>query len=126
MSQEFNKYAAEFVSGYIELFAILLISFTIVVIILNNLIHFRNKDAASFSKWRNRSWRGIQGSLDLFVASDLLSTITINRTLDGVVTLGILLIVRTLISWSLEVEVEGCWPWQKKRFELLEKQNSNN
>jgi uncharacterized membrane protein len=126
MSQEFNKYAAEFVSGYIELFAILLISFTIVVIILNNLIHFRNKDAESFSKWRNRSWRGIQGSLDLFVASDLLSTITINRTLDGVVTLGILLVVRTLISWSLEVEAEGCWPWQKKRFELLEKQNSNN
>lgn len=118
MNPEFTKYAAEIVSNVIELFAIILISITIVIIIINNLYHLIKKDETKFKVWKNRSWRGIQGSLDLFVASDLLSTITIDRTLEGVVTLGILLIIRTLISWSLEMELDGCWPWQRKAFEL--------
>jgi uncharacterized membrane protein len=120
MNPEFTKQAAEIVSSLIELFAIILIFITIVIIIINNLIHQVKKDEGKFKYWKQRSWRGIQGALDLFVASDLLSTITIDRTLEGVVTLGILLIIRTFISWSLEIELDGCWPWQRKAYEQKE------
>lgn len=121
MNFEFTKYAAELVSGFIELFAITLIGLTVLVIIINNFYHLVKKDEVNFKLWKQRSWRGIQGALDLFVAADLLSTITIDRTFNAVITLGILLLIRTMISWSLEVEVEGCWPWQKKAFELGKK-----
>ena len=107
MDPELNKYAAGLVSNIIELMAVVLIAGTIVILIFNNFYYAFRRDEAKFKLWRKRSWRLIQGSLDLFVASDLLSTITIDRTLEGVVTLGILLIVRTLISWSLEIEADG-------------------
>jgi uncharacterized membrane protein len=92
-----------------------------VILIYCNVFYFFKKDDDKFKNWKKRSWRLIQGSLDLLVASDLLSTITIDRTLEGVVTLGILLIIRTLISWSLEIEADGCWPWQRRALELKER-----
>lgn len=121
MNPEINKYAAEVVSNFIELFAVLLIGATIVILIFNNVFYVFKKDESKFRLWKKRSWKLIQGSLDLFVASDLLSTITIDRTLEGVLTLGVLLIIRTVISWSLEIEAIGCWPWQIRAFELKEK-----
>ena len=122
MNEETTKFAAEWVSNYIELFATLLIGFTILIIIINNIIHLFKKDESAFKVWKTRSWRGVQGGLDLFVAADLLSTISINRTMDSVVTLGILLVVRSFVSWSIEMESDGCWPWQKRSFALKEKQ----
>ena len=126
MNEQFTRYSAALVSNYIELFATILIAVTIVIMILNNVVYLLRNNEASFKLWKSRGWRGIQGGLDLFVASDLLSTISIDRTFNSVVTLGLLLVVRSFVSWSIEMESEGCWPWQKKRFELLEKQNSNN
>jgi uncharacterized membrane protein len=125
MNPEISKYAAEIVASSIELFASILIGITIVILIVNNLFRLISKDDIKFNIWKKRSWKGIQGSLDLFVASDLLSTITIDRTLSGVVTLGILLIIRTLISWSIEMEAEGCWPWQKRSLAITENRNSS-
>ncbi len=122
MNTETTRYAAEMVSNFIELFATLLIAFTIIIIIFNNVVHLFKKNDTAFQQWKGRSWRGVQGGLDLFVAADLLSTISIDRTLDSVITLGILLVVRSFVSWSIEMESEGCWPWQKRAFELKEKQ----
>jgi len=121
MNLEIPKYAAEIVSSFIELFAIILIAATVIIIIINNFIHLVKKDETKFKVWKSRTWRGIQGGLDLFVAADLLSTITVDRTFQSVLTLGILLVIRTFISWSIEIEFDGCWPWQKKAFELKEK-----
>jgi uncharacterized membrane protein len=120
MNEEITKNAAAMVSNYIELFAIVLIALTVIIIILNNLVHLFKRDDSIFKIWKTRTWRGIQGGLDLFVAADLLSTITVDRTLQSVIVLGLLLIIRTIISWSIEMELEGCWPWQKKAFEKNE------
>ena len=117
MKLEFTKYAAEVISSYIEIFAISLIALIIIIIIINNVVHLFKRNDKVFNIWRTRSWRGIQGGLDLLVAADLISTIAIDRELESVVTLGLLLVIRTFISWSLEIEMEGCWPWQKKVLE---------
>jgi uncharacterized membrane protein len=61
--------------------------------------------------------RGLQLGLEFLVAADVISTVTVEPTMEKILALGLLIVVRTLLSWSIAVEVEGCWPWQvaKKR-----------
>jgi len=56
--------------------------------------------------------RGLQLGLEFLVAADVISTVTVEPTMEKILSLGVLIIVRTLLSWSIAVEVEGCWPWQ--------------
>lgn len=52
--------------------------------------------------------------LDLLVASDVINTVAVELTLNSVATLGLLVIVRIALTWSLIVEAEGRWPWQPR------------
>ena len=56
--------------------------------------------------------RGLMMGLDLLIAADIIKTVTLDPTLENVLVLAILVIVRTFLSWSLVVETEGRWPWQ--------------
>ncbi len=51
-------------------------------------------------------------ALELLVAADVVRTVTAAPTLENVAVLGILVLVRTILSWSLIVEMDGRWPWQ--------------
>ena len=59
--------------------------------------------------------RSILLGLELLVAADIIRTVAIPPTLEGVVVLAIIVAIRTLLSWSLELEISGHWPWQKTR-----------
>ena len=58
--------------------------------------------------------RGLMMGLDLLIAADIIKTVTLDPTLENVLVLAILVLVRTFLSWSLVVETEGRWPWQPK------------
>ena len=47
------------------------------------------------------------------MAADIISTVLVTPTLTSATTLAIIVLIRTFLSWSLELEVEGRWPWQK-------------
>jgi uncharacterized membrane protein len=51
--------------------------------------------------------------LEILVAADIVRTVALEATLESVVILGLLVLIRTFLSWSLVVETEGRWPWQK-------------
>lgn len=53
--------------------------------------------------------------LEILVAADVIRTVALETTLNSVAVLGLLVLVRTFLSWSLVVEIEGRWPWQPKR-----------
>jgi uncharacterized membrane protein len=55
--------------------------------------------------------------LELLVAADIIRTVTLDTTLASIAALGALVVVRTALSWSVTVEVEGRWPWQPERKE---------
>ncbi len=59
--------------------------------------------------------RGLLIGLDVLIAADIVNTITIDPTLENVSALGVLVLVRIFLSWSLIVEVEERWPWQRAR-----------
>jgi uncharacterized membrane protein len=66
-----------------------------------------------YRSFRNRLGRAIVLGLELLVAADILRTISTEPTLEQVVVLGIVVLIRTFLSFSLEVELEGRWPWQR-------------
>jgi uncharacterized membrane protein len=65
--------------------------------------------------FRNRLGRAIVLGLELLVAADILRSISTEPTLNQVVVLAIVVLIRTFLSFSLEVELEGRWPWQGPR-----------
>ena len=52
--------------------------------------------------------------LEILVAADLIRTIAVEPTLENLAVLAALVAIRTFLSWSLEVEIEGRWPWSNR------------
>lgn len=59
--------------------------------------------------------RSILLGLELLVAADIINTVAIEPTLDSVAVLAGIVAIRIVLSLSLEVEIEGRWPWQHPR-----------
>jgi uncharacterized membrane protein len=55
----------------------------------------------------------ILAGLEVLVAGDLIRTVAVDPTLDNVVILGIIVLIRTFLSFSLEIEIEGTLPWKR-------------
>ena len=53
--------------------------------------------------------------LELLVAADIIRSVAIDPTFTSLGVLGLLVVIRTFLSWSLEVEINGAWPWQQAR-----------
>jgi uncharacterized membrane protein len=65
------------------------------------------------SGFRRTLGRSILGGLELLVAADIIRTVAVEPTLSNVLILGGIVLIRTFLSLSLEVEIEGKWPWKQ-------------
>ena len=66
----------------------------------------------SFVQFKIGLGRAMMLGLEILVVADVVETITVEPTFASLVSLGILVILRTIVSWTLALEVEGRWPWQ--------------
>jgi uncharacterized membrane protein len=55
----------------------------------------------------------ILAGLEVLVAADLIRTVAVDPTLNNVLILGIIVLIRTFLSFSLEIEIEGTLPWKR-------------
>lgn len=67
---------------------------------------------AAYVEFRHRLGRSIIVGLDFLVAGDIIKTIVVESSLGNVAVLAIIVLIRTVLSLMLHVEVEGRWPWQ--------------
>jgi uncharacterized membrane protein len=51
--------------------------------------------------------------LEVLVAADIIRTVALEATLESVIVLGLLVLIRTFLSWALVVEIDGHWPWRQ-------------
>ena len=58
--------------------------------------------------------RSLLLGLEILVAADIVRTVALEATLQSVAVLGLLVLIRTFLSWALVVEIEGHWPWQQR------------
>lgn len=73
------------------------------------------RDVASwYRNYRRYLGRAILLGLELLVAADIIRTITSAPTISNAVALGVIVMIRTFLSFTLSLEVEGRWPWQRR------------
>ncbi len=70
---------------------------------------------AAVSDLRSNLGRSILLGLELLVAADIIDTVAIEPNLESLAVLAGIVLIRTFLSFSLEVEIEGCWPWQRAK-----------
>lgn len=73
----------------------------------------------AYARYRANLGRGILLGLELLVGADIIGTITAPLTFESLGLLGLVVLIRTFLSFSLETEIEGCWPWQRARIERV-------
>lgn len=67
----------------------------------------------AFHDYRANLGRGILLGLELLVAGDIVDTVAVEPSIENLTVLGLIVLVRTFLSFSLQVEIEGCLPWRR-------------
>lgn len=69
--------------------------------------------AEPYRRFRQDLGKGILLGLEFLVAADIIRTVAVRPTLQGVLVLGLIVLIRTFLSMALQVELDGRWPWQR-------------
>lgn len=107
--------SVEYVALAIELLAVAVIAvgvfYAIGLFLLN---HFGSARTKGYErKFRAQLGNSLLVGLEILVAADIIRTVALEPNLTNVAVLGILVLVRTFLSWSLVVEIDGRWPWKQ-------------
>jgi uncharacterized membrane protein len=75
----------------------------------------RSKNPVSYLELRQSVGKSILLGLEILIAADIMATVVTTPTLKSVFILGLIVLIRTFLSLSLQVELEGKFPWQKNK-----------
>lgn len=72
------------------------------------------RDVGTYRRYRQQLGRSILLGLELLVAADIIRTVAVTPTASSVAVLAGIVLIRTFLSFSLELEITGRWPWQNR------------
>jgi len=119
MLETYSTQIAHIVAKVVELFGIGIIAvgaFGTLAIFLMAFVRRADRDVA-VANFRSSLGRAILLGLEFLVAADIINTVAVTPTLLSIAVLAGIIIIRTFLSFSLEVEIEGRWPWQRRKGE---------
>jgi uncharacterized membrane protein len=104
----------DFAALAIEIIAVLIIVITIIYALVRYVVHsIRTAEVEShYQELQVRLGRALLLGLEILVAADIIRTVALEATMESVLVLGLLVIIRTFLSWAVVVEIEGKWPWK--------------
>ena len=73
----------------------------------------KNESVPRYQRYRQDLGRAILLGLEVLVAADIVRTVAFTPTMDSVMVLAMIVAIRTFLSWSLALELDGRWPWQR-------------
>lgn len=97
----------------IEALAVAIMVTFIVIVTARWLFHSLQDVEGAYKRYRAALGKSLLIGLELLVAADIIRTVALDASLNNIMMLGALVLVRTFLGWTLTVEVEGHWPWQK-------------
>ncbi|KFF13229.1 DUF1622 domain-containing protein [Flavobacterium hydatis] len=112
---EVVKIYIEYVAKGIEITGIITIIIGIILAMGKFIFTLQGTTPRSYKILRQELGKGILLGLEILVAGDIIGTVVTEPTMDRVLSLGVIVLIRTFLSLSLEVEIEGKFPWQKSK-----------
>lgn len=105
------------IAGYgIETIGVLAIIIGSAVSSYRFLSHFRHEpNGYAYRIFRRQLGRSIILGLEFLIAGDIIRTVVVADTLTNITILGFIILIRTFLSFTLHLEVEGRWPWQQEK-----------
>ena len=73
------------------------------------------KGTGSYQELRVNLGRVILLGLEILIVGDIIRTIIVETSVESVLVLGLIVVIRTVLSFALEVEISGTWPWQSRQ-----------
>ena len=125
--------ASHEIAVWIELSVRLIEALSVIIIVLailySTYIFIRRATGRKGTKdpieeYKERIGKSLLLTLEILVAADVIETVAFTKTFESVLLLGVLVLVRILLSWSIVVEMEGTWPWKRKELELRAEQEA--
>ena len=108
-------YWIEVAAMAIEIVAVVIIVASVFFGIIEYLYRrLRGIEVDPYRALKGRLGRSMLLGLEILVAADIVRTVALEPSLESVGILGLLVLIRTFLSWSLDVELEGRWPWQAR------------
>jgi uncharacterized membrane protein len=111
---DFIAPVAAWCAALIEAIGISIITLFAVYALYNAVIRLLKKEAGDsiFQELRQTLGRGILLGLEFLIASDIIYTVVVELTFETIGVLAVVVLIRTFLSLTLEVEMSGKWPWQ--------------
>lgn len=106
--------AIEYASTALEILAVAIIILATIAATASYVSTFSkgHADRTTYMDYRRRVGRALLLGLEILVAADIVRTVILDPTLRNIATVGLLVLIRTFLSWSLVLEMEERWPWQ--------------
>jgi uncharacterized membrane protein len=114
---EVIHHVIEWLALGIELLAVaVIVSAVIILAIRRGTVRylFHLGEPGAYENYKHVLAKALLLGIELLVAADVVRTVALEPTLNNVAILGLLVVVRTFLSWSMTVELEGRWPWQQR------------
>ena len=100
------------ITEIVEFIGVMIIFLGALYSIIKFLISIHKKKADNYVNLRQSLGKSILLGLEILIAADIMATVATDPTLRSVCILGLIVIIRTFLSMSLQVELEGKFPWQ--------------
>jgi uncharacterized membrane protein len=101
----------EYVARALEIIGVAVIALAFAHALIRAVLHFGQKREDAYERLKVYIGKALLLGLEFLVAADIIRTVIIEPTTGGILSLGLLVVVRIVLGWSIAVEIEGCWPW---------------
>lgn len=104
------------IASFLELLGIvvLVVGFVYAIGVFVKNVLSSHKDPTAYQTLRKGLGRSILLGLEFLVGADIINSVAVNPTYESVGVLGMLVLIRTFLSFTFQVEIDGHLPWQRK------------